>query len=75
MIELDKVPKVQLQPAADLGIGDRPGGLEREVLCGHELQDVLPVGAGTGLLHDHLRQSTGRRLPRRVPGMHLLGAS
>jgi hypothetical protein len=31
------------------------------VLGGHELQDVLPVGAGTGLLHDHLRQSTGGR--------------
>ena len=35
---------------------------------------VLPVGAGTGVLHDHLRQSTGRPLAAPSSAMHLLGA-
>jgi hypothetical protein len=47
--------QVLLQPGADLGVDHRPGGLQGEVLSGHELQDVLPVGAGAGVLHDHLR--------------------
>jgi hypothetical protein len=50
-------PQSRLEP---LALPLPPG---REVLCGHELQDLLPVGTGTGVLHDHLHQPAGRPLP------------